>query len=185
MNSIVDIAKTLFVSKFSLLSPNSRIFVIVESFCLKKFTLTWFIMWTKVFLAQWWLGQWRRKSVVVSICWIYDHLNDWSPSLNFVSNFNPLVSWILYVKFGCGLISFNSSFLNTLIEEQFRILVSRLFHFVTTVLLLQEKLSNLKTRDFVALRTSFSRNVIVSQNLLKEIRGRFLIINLKVFKFNL
>ena len=35
VNSIVDISKTLFVSKSSLLSPNSKIFVVVESLCLK------------------------------------------------------------------------------------------------------------------------------------------------------
>ena len=40
INSIVDISKILFVSKSSLLSPNSKIFVIVESLCLKMVPLT-------------------------------------------------------------------------------------------------------------------------------------------------
>ena len=40
INSILDISKTLFVSKFSLLSPNSKIFVIVESLYLKMVPLT-------------------------------------------------------------------------------------------------------------------------------------------------
>ena len=35
INSIVDISKILFVSKYSLLSSNSKTFVIVESHCLK------------------------------------------------------------------------------------------------------------------------------------------------------
>ena len=42
INSIVDINKILFVSKSSLISPNSKIFVIVESLCLKMFLLTLF-----------------------------------------------------------------------------------------------------------------------------------------------
>ena len=33
-------------------------------------------------------------------------------------------------KFGSGLINFNSSFLNTLIREEFRVYISRLFHLV-------------------------------------------------------
>ena len=110
INSIVDISKIFFVSKSSLSSPNSKIFVFVESLCLEIVPLAWVILWKRVFLAQWWLGQWRRKWVVVSISWLQEHiggvhswnlcLNLWSPkwlspSHNLVSNFNPLVSWIL------------------------------------------------------------------------------------------
>ena len=40
VNSIVDISKTLFVSRSSLLSPSSKIFVIVDSLCLKMVPLT-------------------------------------------------------------------------------------------------------------------------------------------------
>ena len=39
INSIVDISKTLFVSKSSLLSPNSKIFVVVEPLCVKMVPL--------------------------------------------------------------------------------------------------------------------------------------------------
>ena len=39
-NSIVDISKILFVSKSSLLSPNSKVAAIVESLCLKMVPLT-------------------------------------------------------------------------------------------------------------------------------------------------
>ena len=39
INSIVDISKILLISKSSLLSPNSKIFVIVESLCLKMVPL--------------------------------------------------------------------------------------------------------------------------------------------------
>ena len=39
INSIADISKTLFVSGSSLLSPSSKIFVIAESRCLKRFHL--------------------------------------------------------------------------------------------------------------------------------------------------
>ena len=40
INSIVDISKILFVSKSSLLSPNSKIFVIAESLCPETGPLT-------------------------------------------------------------------------------------------------------------------------------------------------
>ena len=129
----------MFVSKSSLLSPDSKIFVTVESLCLKLIPLTWFILSIRVFLAQWWLGQWRRKWVAVSISWPQYYIGDtqswklslylWSPkwlspSCNLVSNFNPLVSLILQVEFGYGLKNFSSSFLNKLIEEEFRIFIS-------------------------------------------------------------
>ena len=42
MNSTVDISKILILSNLSLLSPNSKIFVIVKSLCLEMFPLTWF-----------------------------------------------------------------------------------------------------------------------------------------------
>ena len=115
--------------------------VIVESLCLEMVPLTWVIMWNRVFFEQWWLGQWRRKWVVVLISWPQECIGDtqcwklclnlWSPkwlspSRNLVINFNPLVSWILQVDFGFDQINFNSSFLNTLIEEEFWIFSSRL-----------------------------------------------------------
>ena len=40
INSILDISKILFVSKSSLLSPNSKIFAIVESLSFKMVPLT-------------------------------------------------------------------------------------------------------------------------------------------------
>ena len=40
INSIVDISKIFFVSKSSLSSPNSKIFVFVESLCLEIVPLT-------------------------------------------------------------------------------------------------------------------------------------------------
>ena len=40
INSIVDISKTFFVSRSSSLSPSIKIFVIVESLCLKMVPLT-------------------------------------------------------------------------------------------------------------------------------------------------
>ena len=111
INSIVDISKILLISKSSLLSPNSsKIFVTVESLCIEMVTLTWFILWKRDSLAQWWLWQWRRKWVFVSISWPLQHiwdtqswklsLNLWSPkwltpSRHLVSNFNPLLSLIL------------------------------------------------------------------------------------------
>ena len=51
-----------------------------------------------------------------------------SPRRNLISNFNPLVSLIFEVEFGFGLLNFNSSFLNTLIEGEFWIFISILFH---------------------------------------------------------
>ena len=147
LNLSREITNILFVSKSSLLSQNSKIFVTLESHCHD----TWFSLWKRVFLAHWWLGQWRRKWVVLSISWPKVRIGDtqswklclnlsspkWlSPSSNLVSNSNPLVWWILKVKFASDLINFNSSFLNTLTEEEFRIFISRLFH---SVILLQEK----------------------------------------------
>ena len=44
INSTVDSSEILFVSKSSLLSSNSNIFVIVESLFLQMVPLTWFIL---------------------------------------------------------------------------------------------------------------------------------------------
>ena len=71
------------------------------------------------------------------------------------------------VEFGSGLINFNSSLLSTLIEEEFRILISRLLHSDIHYSTAGKKeslkkiLTDLKTRDFAALRTSCSIGVIV------------------------
>ena len=88
MNLIADISKTSLVSKSSLLSPNSRIFAIVKSLCFMVFPLTWFFLSRKVLLSQWWLGQWRREWVVISIFWPQVHRDDtqsWKLSLNLQS----------------------------------------------------------------------------------------------------
>ena len=59
--------------------------------------------------------------------------------------------------FGSGPKNCSSYFLNTLIEEELRIFISRLFHLdITTGKMqsLKKVMSGLKTRNFVALRTS-------------------------------
>ena len=59
--------------------------------------------------------------------------------------------------FGSGLKNCSSYFLNTLIEEELRIFISRLFHWdITTGKMqsLKNVMSGLKTWNFVALRTS-------------------------------
>ena len=66
-----------------------------------------------------------------------------------------MVPLVLQVEFGSCLIKFNSSFLNTLIEEEFRIFIPRLFHSDITVGK-RGLMPGFKTRDFVALRTSCS-----------------------------
>ena len=62
------------------------------------------------------------------------------------------------MEFGSGLTNFSSSFLNTVIEEEFRIFMSRLFHLDITA---GKSISGLKTRDFVGLRPFCSMGVIV------------------------
>ena len=60
-----------------------------------------------------------------------------------------------------GQINFNSSFLNSLIEEEFRIFTSRLFHAVVASRK-KESLKNVsyhKTRDIVTLETSCSIDI--------------------------
>ena len=52
INSIVDISKTLFVSRSSLLSPSSKTCLTVESLCLKMVPFTSFMLLKRVFLAQ-------------------------------------------------------------------------------------------------------------------------------------
>ena len=52
LNSVEDIGKVLFASTPSLLSPDRKIFVIVESLCSEILPLIWYICWKKVFLAQ-------------------------------------------------------------------------------------------------------------------------------------
>ena len=81
MNSIVNVSKVLFVSTSGLLSQKSRIYVIEESLWLEMFSLTWFILQKRVFLEQWWLGQERRKWVVVSISWPQVHIGIQSPEI--------------------------------------------------------------------------------------------------------
>ena len=62
--------------------------------------------------------------------------------------------------------NFKSYFLNTLIEEEFRISTSRILHSVITAGkkgIFEKFLSDLKTQDFVALTTSSSIDVISSK----------------------
>ena len=80
------------------------------------------------------------------------------PGHKLVSNFNFLINF----NSSC-LINFNGSSLKTLIKEKFEILLPRSFHSLITALRkgILKKLSNLKTQDFVAMRTSCIIDVTV------------------------
>ena len=170
MNSIVDISKILFVSKSKLLSPNSQIFVILESLCLEMFSLALFILWKKFFLAQWWLGQWSRKWIVLSISWPQEQIGDtqsWlSPSRNIVSNFNLLVSWILWAYWFWFNI-FQWLFFKHIDRRRISNIYVKIIpfsYYCRKKEIFEKIMSYLKTRDFIALRTSCTINVIVCRN---------------------
>ena len=80
------------------------------------------------------------------------------PGHKLVSNFNFLINF----NSSC-LINFNGSSLKTLIKEKFEILLPRSFHSLITALRkgILKKLSDLKTQDFVAMRTSCIIDVTV------------------------
>ena len=58
--------QVLFDSKSNLLSP--------ETLFYRMLRLFWWIFWKKVFIAQWWFAQWRRKCVVITISSPPEHL---------------------------------------------------------------------------------------------------------------
>ena len=57
------------------------------------------------------------------------------------------------------MVSFSRSFVNALTEDEFQILLSMLFHSIWSEKKIFEKnMSDLETRDFIALRTSCKTN---------------------------
>ena len=134
-NSIVNISKILFVSKSNLLSPNSRIFVIIESLCLEMVPITDLPCERGFSLHN---DDWGNLNwVVVSLFWpqehigihslkslsrICDHLNDWVQTAIF--DIVGIISRVWFWSF---------KFLNTLIKEEFLIFVKRLRLFYSEV----------------------------------------------------
>ena len=145
------------------------------------FPLIWFISWKRVFLAQRWYVQWRRKWVFLNMVTASVHktyttlytilkvisefvitymICVWAAVV--VTNFNSSVSWIFWVKLNSGLINLISSFL----------LISRFFHSAVRAWkkkFLKNIVSGLDARYFIVLRTS-SRIYVI--NCLEEVTER-------------
>ena len=105
--------------------------------------LIFLILFKRVCLGVWKLGQWRKKCVVVSVSLPQSHngfrvswkqcLNLWSrrwlrPSRNLVRSLIPYGLWILKILFAQGRIKFSRFFLKIERLPEFLILQSRLFH---------------------------------------------------------
>ena len=128
------------------MSPNSKIFVIVESLMRLPWDgSTYFIYLMKegfpntrmieaieggkwVVVSISWPQEHIGKTQSWNFAWICDHLNDWAGH-KLVSNFNFLINF----NSSC-LINFNGSSLKTLIKEKFEILLLRSFHSLITAL---------------------------------------------------
>ena len=109
----------------------------------KILSLIFLILFKRVFVGVWKLGQWRKKCVIVSVSLAQSHygfsvswkqcLNLWlrrwlRPRRNLVSRLIPYGLWILKILFAQVRIKFSRFFLQIERLLVFLILQSRLFH---------------------------------------------------------
>ena len=135
------ISKILFVSKSSFLSPKSRTFIVVESLTLEMFPFTWFIS-NEGFLCT--MIMWRRKWAVkeemgccskmmtarthrgCTVLKVKSELwssNDWFQPVTLQVNLTLCYHEYHKLKFSSSLTNFNIPFVDTLIDEEFRIFI--------------------------------------------------------------
>ena len=117
---------SLLTAKLKLGLPNRNVWINCSSPWDKIFSLIFLILFKRVCLRIWKLGQWRKKCVVISVSLPQSHngfrvswkqcLNLWSrrwlrPSRNLVRSLIPYGLWILKILFAEGRIKFSRFFL--------------------------------------------------------------------------
>ena len=141
--SIVAFNMSLLTVKLKLGLPYRNVWINWSSPWDKICSLIFLILFKRVCLGVWKLGQWRKKCVVVSVSLPQSHngfrvsrkqcLNLWSrrwlmPSRYFVRSLIPYELWILKILFAQGRIKFSRFFLQIERDPEFLILQSRLLH---------------------------------------------------------
>ena len=141
--SIVAIHLSLLIVKLKLALPYRSVWIKWSSSWDKTCSLIFLILFKRVCLRVWKLGQWRKKCVVGSESLPQSHngfrvswkqcLNLWprrwlKPSCNLIRSLIPYGLWISKILFTQGRIKFSRFFLNIERFPEFLILQSKLFH---------------------------------------------------------